>query len=65
MLYILEEETTLKYYNSFFAQYKGIEGIDDTIAKFNAEQFMLISIDDVLYTLYGSYITELGEIDGI
>jgi hypothetical protein len=58
--YTLEEEATPEYYNSFLAQYEGIEGIDDT-----TEQFMSMSIDDAPYTSYGGYITELGEIDGI
>ena len=35
------------------------------MAEFNNKQFMLISIDDALYTLYRSYMIELGEINGI
>ena len=35
------------------------------MAELNAKQFILINIDNALYTLYKSYITELGEIDGI
>ena len=65
MLYILEEEITLKYYNSFLAQYEGIKGINNTMAKFNAKQFISMSINNALYTLYRSYITELGEINSI
>ena len=65
MLYILKEETTLEYYNSFLAWYKGIEGINNTTAKPNTEQFMLISINNAPYTLYRGYITELGEINSI
>ena len=64
-MYTLEEKATPEYYNSFFAQYKEIEGIDNTTAEPNTEQFMLINIDNALYTLYGGYITELGEINGI
>ena len=63
--YILEEETTLKYYNSFLIKYKGIKGINNTIAKPNTKQFILISINNTLYTLYKGYITKLGEINGI
>ena len=65
MLYILEEETTLKYYNSFLTQYKGIKGIDKTIAESNTKQFILISINNALYTLYRSYIIELRKINSI
>ncbi len=35
------------------------------MAEPNAKQFMLMSINDALYTLYGGYIIELGEINGI
>jgi hypothetical protein len=35
------------------------------MAEPNTEQFMLISINNALYTLYKSYMTELKEIDGI
>ena len=62
---MLEEEITLKYYNSFLAQYEGIKGINNTMAKPNAKQFILMNINDVLYTLYRGYITELGEINSI
>ena len=62
---MLEEEATPKYYNSFFAQYKGIKGINNTIAKPNAKQFMLMSINNALYTLYKGYMIELREINGI
>ena len=51
--------------NSFLAQYKGIKGINNIITKFNAEQFMLISINNAVYTLYKGYMIELGEINGI
>ena len=65
---MLEQEPTLEYYSSFLVQYKGIEGFEDTTTaatKPNFEQFMLMSIDNALYSLYRSYITELGEIDNI
>ena len=62
---MIKKETILEYYNSFLAQYKGIEGINNTIAKPNAEQFILISINNALYTLYKGYMTELGEINSI
>ena len=65
MLYILEEETTLKYYNSFLTQYKGIEGINNITVKSNTKQFILININNAPYTLYKGYMTELGEINGI
>ena len=64
-MYTLEEETTLEYYNSFFAQYKGINGINDTMAEPNAKQFILMSINNALYTLYKNYMIELEEINGI
>ena len=35
------------------------------MAEPNAEQFILMSIDNALYTLYGGYMTKLGEINGI
>ncbi len=35
------------------------------MAEPNTDQFMLISIDDALYTLYRGYMTELREINGI
>ncbi len=35
------------------------------ITKPNAKQFILISINNTLYTLYRGYITELGDINGI
>ena len=64
-MYASEEEAILEYYNSFLAQYEGIKGINNTMAKPNAEQFILMSINNALYTLYRGYITELGEINGI
>ena len=64
-MYILKEETTPEYYNSFLAQYKGIKGINNTTAKPNTKQFILININNALYTLYRGYITELGEINSI
>ena len=60
-----EKKATPKYYNSFFAQYKGIKGINNTIAEPNAKQFMLININNTLHTLYRGYMTELEEINGI
>ena len=35
------------------------------MAELNTKQFILISIDDALYTLYKSYMIELREINGI
>ena len=60
-----KKEATLKYYNSFLAQYKGIKGINNTMAKPNAKQFILMNINNALYTLYRGYIIELGEINSI
>ena len=64
-MYILEDKVTPEYYNSFFAQYEGIKGINNIMAKPNAKQFILMNINDALYTLYRGYIIELGEINGI
>ena len=61
----LEEEAILKYYNSFLTQYKRIKKINNTIAEPNAERFILISINNALYTLYRGYMTKLKEINDI
>ncbi len=61
--YISAQETTTEYYNSFLAQYEGIEGIDNTTEP-NSDQFLSMSIEDTWYD-NEHFTTELGEVDGI
>ena len=35
------------------------------MAESNTKQFILMNINNALYTMYRGYITELGEINGI
>jgi hypothetical protein len=61
--YTTEQDVTPQFYSSFLVQYEGLEGIVDTTdTELNADQFMSMKIDDAPYD---TYLTELGEINGI
>jgi hypothetical protein len=61
---VTEQDTTPQLYNTFLAQYEGLEGITDEGQ--NTDQFTAISIEDYPYDdPYDVYLTDFGEINGI